>query len=94
MKKLILIALLILGCSSGERPSPVFEKGEIVRIKITGERGMVTDYWCINGNLKCSVYFVRVGTGSQTVDTGVFSDTVKIDRLPEIKFQDFELEKI
>jgi hypothetical protein len=82
--------LFFVGCVSIDQVDSKFKTGEIVKIKITGQKGMVVFGYCTHRHC---YYRVRINMKQYRTHTHVLdSDAPITPELAVMEFREFELE--
>lgn len=90
----ILIVIFLLGCEVRPDPYPLkWKEGDMVQVIISGDKGMIVDsvHYSYGSEMGSKIYWVRLAPKSQITDSGLLADDTKVERLPIIRFKEFEL---
>lgn len=90
----IFIVILLFGCEVRPDPDPLkWKEGDMVQVIISGDKGMIVDsvHYNHGSDMGSKVYWVRLAPESQITDSGFLADDTKVERLPIIRFKEFEL---
>lgn len=97
MKKLLSVIMLLsvmslfVACQTEPTREKKFSEGQVIRMKIDGRKGMVTDVWNM---IDVYCYTVRIPCDGIKTDTKIMSEDGMLKTVPylEIRVEEFEIE--
>lgn len=76
-------------------PDPIFNDGQIVQMRLSGDRGMVVSHYCSHRSTACS-YSIRFPSLQMSTNVSLFGSDGPIDVAPVAlvrNIKEFELER-
>lgn len=90
-----MVVYAIFDTSTRVYPNPLFNDGQIVQMRLSGDRGMVVSHYCSHRNETCN-YSIRFSSLQMNTNVSLFGSDGAIDVAPVALvrgIKEFELER-